>query len=196
MVTRLLDWDDDAALAAAVAEHGPFFAVVGAALKFEDWPVGRLDAVLGVLDPTVVVLAHAWADDDVESCWQTRGGVPRRSPAPPWLEVLDDVGAAGAARKLVSKWVYFFAVVARAAAARQGRARRPQHNRRARRSTRSRTSRPSRVRRRSFAGAPPRTRRGPPASDPDNRAGGPLVHRGGASSAAHVDAVRRVQYFK
>jgi SAM-dependent methyltransferase len=65
VVTRLLDWDDDAALREVLAE-GPFFAVVGAALKFEDWPVGRLDAVLGVLDPTVVVLAHAWADDDVE----------------------------------------------------------------------------------------------------------------------------------
>ena len=64
VVTRSLDWDDDGALAAAVAEHGPFFAVVGAALKFEAWPAGRLDAVLGVLDPTVVVLAHAWADDD------------------------------------------------------------------------------------------------------------------------------------
>jgi len=64
VVTRLLDWDDDGALAAAVAEHGPFFAVVGAALKFEAWPAGRLDAVLGVLDPTVVVLAHAWADGD------------------------------------------------------------------------------------------------------------------------------------
>ena len=64
VVTRLLDWDDDGALAAAVAEHGPFFAVVGAALKFEAWPSGRLDAVLDLLDPTVVVLAHAWADDD------------------------------------------------------------------------------------------------------------------------------------
>ena len=63
VVTRLLDWDDDDALREVLAE-GPFFAVVGAALKFEDWPVGRLDAVLGVLDPTVVVLAHAWADDD------------------------------------------------------------------------------------------------------------------------------------
>ena len=66
VVTRLLDWDDDGSLAAAVAAHGPFFAVVGAALKFEAWPAGRLDAVLGVLDPTVVVLAHAWAEDDVE----------------------------------------------------------------------------------------------------------------------------------
>jgi SAM-dependent methyltransferase len=65
VVTRRLDWDDDDALREVLAE-GPFFAVVGAALKFEDWPVGRLDAVLGVLDPTVVVLAHAWADDDVE----------------------------------------------------------------------------------------------------------------------------------
>ena len=65
VVTRLLDWDDDDALREVLAE-GPFFAVVGAALKFEDWPVGRLDAVLNVLDPTVVVLAHAWADDDVE----------------------------------------------------------------------------------------------------------------------------------
>ena len=65
VVTRLLDWDDDAALREVLAE-GPFFAVVGAALKFEDWPAGRLDAVLGLLDPTVVVLAHAWADDDVE----------------------------------------------------------------------------------------------------------------------------------
>ena len=64
VVTRLLDWDDDVALAAAVAEHGPFFAVVGAALRFEAWPADRLDAVLGMLDPTVVVLAHAWADDD------------------------------------------------------------------------------------------------------------------------------------
>ena len=64
VATHLLDWDDDGALAAAVAEHGPFFAVVGAALKFEDWPADRLDAVLGLLDPTVVVLAHAWADDD------------------------------------------------------------------------------------------------------------------------------------
>ena len=64
VVTRSLDWDDDGALAAAVAEHGPFFAVVGAALKFEDWPADRLDAVLGLLAPTVVVLAHAWADDD------------------------------------------------------------------------------------------------------------------------------------
>ena len=63
VATRLLDWDDDDALREVLAE-GPFFAVVGAALKFEDWPVGRLDAVLGVLDPTVVVLAHAWADDD------------------------------------------------------------------------------------------------------------------------------------
>ena len=63
VVTRRLDWDDDDALREVLAE-GPFFAVVGAALKFEDWPVGRLDAVLGVLDPTVVVLAHAWADDD------------------------------------------------------------------------------------------------------------------------------------
>ena len=63
VATRLLDWDDDAALREVLAE-GPFFAVVGAALKFEEWPVGRLDAVLGVLDPTVVVLAHAWADDD------------------------------------------------------------------------------------------------------------------------------------
>ena len=62
VVTRLLDWDDDDALREVLAE-GPFFAVVGAALKFEAWPVGRLDAVLGVLDPTVVVLAHAWADD-------------------------------------------------------------------------------------------------------------------------------------
>ena len=62
VVTRLLDWDDDDALREVLAE-GPFFAVVGAALKFEGWPVGRLDAVLGVLDPTVVVLAHAWADD-------------------------------------------------------------------------------------------------------------------------------------
>ena len=61
VVTRLLDWDDDDALREVLAE-GPFFAVVGAALKFEDWPVGRLDAVLNVLDPTVVVLAHAWAD--------------------------------------------------------------------------------------------------------------------------------------
>ena len=66
VVMRLLDWDDDGSLAAAVAAHGPFFAVVGAALKFEAWPAGRLDAVLGVLDPTVVVLAHAWAEDDVE----------------------------------------------------------------------------------------------------------------------------------
>ncbi len=65
VVTRRLDWDDDDALREVLAE-GPFFAVVGAALKFEDWPVGRLDAVLGVLDPTVVVLAHAWAEDDVE----------------------------------------------------------------------------------------------------------------------------------
>ena len=66
VVTRLLDWDDDDALREALAE-GPFFAVVGAALKFEEWPVGRLGAVLNVLDPTVVVLAHAWAaDDDVE----------------------------------------------------------------------------------------------------------------------------------
>ena len=64
VVTQSLDWDDDGALAAAVAEHGPFFAVVGAALKFEAWPAGRIDAVLSVLDPTVVVLAHAWADDD------------------------------------------------------------------------------------------------------------------------------------
>ena len=63
VVTRLLDWDDDDALREVLAE-GPFFAVVGAALKFEDWPVGRLDAVLNVLDPTVVVLAHAWANDD------------------------------------------------------------------------------------------------------------------------------------
>ena len=63
VVTRLLDWDDDDALREVLAE-GPFFAVVGAALKFEDWPVGRLDAVLNVLDPTVVVLAHAWADGD------------------------------------------------------------------------------------------------------------------------------------
>ena len=63
VATRLLDWDDDDALREVLAE-GPFFAVVGAALKFEGWPVGRLDAVLGVLDPTVVVLAHAWADDD------------------------------------------------------------------------------------------------------------------------------------
>ena len=63
VATRLLDWDDDAALREVLAE-GPFFAVVGAALKFEAWPAGRLDAVLGVLDPTVVVLAHAWADDD------------------------------------------------------------------------------------------------------------------------------------
>ena len=63
VVTRLLDWDDDDALREVLAE-GPFFAVVGAALKFEDWPADRLDAVLGVLDPTVVVLAHAWADDD------------------------------------------------------------------------------------------------------------------------------------
>ena len=63
VVTRLLDWDDDDALREVLAE-GPFFAVVGAALKFEAWPAGRLDAVLGVLDPTVVVLAHAWADDD------------------------------------------------------------------------------------------------------------------------------------
>ena len=65
VVTRLLDWDDDAALREVLAE-GPFFAVVGAALKFEAWPADRLDAVLGLLDPTVVVLAHAWADDDVE----------------------------------------------------------------------------------------------------------------------------------
>ena len=65
VVTRLLDWDDDDALREVLAE-GPFFAVVGAALKFEAWPADRLDAVLGVLDPTVVVLAHAWADDDVE----------------------------------------------------------------------------------------------------------------------------------
>ena len=65
VVTRRLDWDDDDALREVLAE-GPFFAVVGAALKFEAWPAGRLDAVLGVLDPTVVVLAHAWADDDVE----------------------------------------------------------------------------------------------------------------------------------
>ena len=70
VVTRLLDWDDDAALAAAVAEHGPFFAVVGAALE----PAGR-SMILGALDRTVVVLAHAWADDDVEDlladpwCW-------------------------------------------------------------------------------------------------------------------------------
>ena len=63
VVTRLLDWDDDDALREVLAE-GPFFAVVGAALKFEGWPVGRLDAVLNVLDPTVVVLAHAWADGD------------------------------------------------------------------------------------------------------------------------------------
>ena len=63
VVTRRLDWDDDDALREVLAE-GPFFAVVGAALKFEAWPAGRLDAVLGVLDPTVVVLAHAWADDD------------------------------------------------------------------------------------------------------------------------------------
>ena len=63
VVTRLLDWDDDDALREVLSE-GPFFAVVGAALKFEDWPVGRLDAVLNVLDPTVVVLAHAWADGD------------------------------------------------------------------------------------------------------------------------------------
>ena len=63
VVTRLLDWDDDAALREVLAE-GPFFAVVGAALKFEAWPSGRLDAVLDLLDPTVVVLAHAWADDD------------------------------------------------------------------------------------------------------------------------------------
>ena len=63
VATRLLDWDDDDALREVLAE-GPFFAVVGAALKFEDWPVGRLDAVLALLDPTVVVLAHAWADGD------------------------------------------------------------------------------------------------------------------------------------
>mmetsp|Transcript_13326 Transcript_13326/g.35392 ORF Transcript_13326/g.35392 Transcript_13326/m.35392 type:complete len:239 (-) Transcript_13326:36-752(-) len=63
VVTRLLDWDDDDALREVLAE-GPFFAVVGAALKFEAWPAGRLDAVLNVLDPTVVVLAHAWADGD------------------------------------------------------------------------------------------------------------------------------------
>ena len=63
VVTRLLDWDDDDALREVLAE-GPFFAVVGAALKFEAWPSGRLDAVLDLLDPTVVVLAHAWADDD------------------------------------------------------------------------------------------------------------------------------------
>ena len=65
VVTRLLDWDDDDALREVLAE-GPFFAVVGAALKFEGWPIGRLDTVLALLDPTVVVLAHAWADDDVE----------------------------------------------------------------------------------------------------------------------------------
>ena len=64
VVTRLLDWDDDGALAAVVAEHGPFFAVVGAALKYEAWPAGRLDAILDSLNPTVVVLAHAWTDDD------------------------------------------------------------------------------------------------------------------------------------
>ena len=63
VVTRLLDWDDDDALREVLAE-GPFFAVVGAALKFEAWPSGRLDAVLDLLDPTVVVLAHAWADGD------------------------------------------------------------------------------------------------------------------------------------
>ena len=65
VVTRLLDWDDDDALREVLAE-GPFFAVVGAALKFEAWPADRLDAVLGVLDPTVVVLAHAWSDDILE----------------------------------------------------------------------------------------------------------------------------------
>ena len=65
VATRLLDWDDDDALREVLAE-GPFFAVVGAALKFEGWPIGRLDTVLALLDPTVVVLAHAWADDDVE----------------------------------------------------------------------------------------------------------------------------------
>ena len=63
VATRLLDWDDDDALREVLAE-GPFFAVVGAALKFEAWPSGRLDAVLDLLDPTVVVLAHAWADGD------------------------------------------------------------------------------------------------------------------------------------
>ena len=63
VATRLLDWDDDDALREVLAE-GPFFAVVGAALKFEAWPSGRLDAVLDLLDPTVVVLAHAWAEDD------------------------------------------------------------------------------------------------------------------------------------
>ena len=63
VATRLLDWDDDDALREVLAE-GPFFAVVGAALKFEGWPIGRLDTVLALLDPTVVVLAHAWADDD------------------------------------------------------------------------------------------------------------------------------------
>ena len=45
VVTRLLDWDDDDALREVLAE-GPFFAVVGAALKFEAWPADRLDAVL------------------------------------------------------------------------------------------------------------------------------------------------------
>ena len=59
------------------------FAVVGAALKFEDWPVGRLDAVLGVLDPTVVVLAHAWAEDDVEDLL-----------ADPWRRAASFAGAA------------------------------------------------------------------------------------------------------
>lgn len=69
VVTRLLDWDDDDALREVLAE-GPFFAVVGAALKFEAWPADRLDAVLGVLDPTVVVLAHAWADDILGDVWR------------------------------------------------------------------------------------------------------------------------------
>lgn len=63
-VTQVLDWDDEGALRDVLAEHGPLFAVVGAALKFEDWPLGRLDAVLGVLDPPIVVFSHAWDEDD------------------------------------------------------------------------------------------------------------------------------------
>ena len=82
VVTRLLDWDDDDALREVLAE-GPFFAVVGAALKFEAWPSGRLDAVLDLLDPTVVVLAHAWADDDVEDLL-----------AAPWRRAASFAGAA------------------------------------------------------------------------------------------------------
>lgn len=72
-----LDWTDDAQLAAVDAAHGPFDVVVGAALRFEAWPKGRLATVLDRLARGTVVLAHAFHDveDYVGPPWARTGAV-------------------------------------------------------------------------------------------------------------------------